>query len=109
MKKALNFGTFVVGSAITALAVDGWWEAGFVIAGVTLAVMQFDYKPSIGEAAIRLLESVYKKIDLLAIEFDREWRPMGGAESEAKRVIITELREVIPPKVQNLIDTERAK
>lgn len=109
MKKLLNFVTFVVGAGIAALAVDDWWETGFVVVGITLAILNFDYKPSVGEAAMRLLRSVYTKIDLLAIEFDREWRPMGGAESEAKRIILTELREVIPPNVQKLIDSERAK
>lgn len=104
MKYWLNVITFVLGAFFVALAIDGWWETAFVIVGIILIGVDFNYSPSVAEKAMRLLEAHYRFMQHLGAEIDREWRPMGGQENEAKRVIVTEIRDTIPARIQQLLD-----
>lgn len=105
----LNVGLRLAAGILFGLAIDGWWEAGAVFAGFVLMFVHFDFKPSIAGKAMMLLQAHYRFMHHLWKEIDREWRPMGGQENEAKRVIVTEIRDTIPAAVQELIEKELQK
>ena len=109
MKRALNVGTTLIGSVMAGFATDGWAEVALIVGGLLLITVQFDYKMSLAESALRMLGAHYRFMHHLWMEIDREWRPMGGQENEAKRVIVAEIRDTIPAHVQELIEKELRK
>ena len=105
----LNVGWRLCAGVILASAVDNWWEAIAVFGAFLMMLVHWDFKPSIAGKAMLLLQAHYRFMHHLWKEIDREWRPMGGQENEAKRVIVTEIRDTIPANIQELIEKELGK
>lgn len=104
MKRGAQITIFVIGACLIGTAVDGWLEAACVSLGGILILTRIDYSPTFAERALHELVGIHSKLFVIRADLEREWLPLGGAESEAKRVIISEIHDLTPPFVREVME-----
>lgn len=107
--RLLNWATYVVGCVLLTITVNGWVQAACIVAAVFFLSLRLDFTPTIAHRALWHLLVIHRNLDVICRDLDREWLPMGGAENEAKRVIIAEIRDMTAPEIRELIQKENDK